>query len=731
MQAKKRYTTAIFCGFIIIILFILLRELPNFLLNGKPSIEHGKFISFIEREDYVFGEDLHLSARQRRETGRGSDYSKCRMETCFDFSLCKNGFQVYVYPLEEKVSHSYNKILTSIQESRFYTSDPKEACLFILSIDTLDRDILSPDMIKDVDSKIAKLPTWNNGKNHLIFNLYSGTWPDYVLNVDFNIGQAMLAKASMSTNTFRPGYDISFPLFAKDHPQKGGEKGHLYVSVNNIPPRRFYLLGFKGKRYLTGIGSETRNSLYHVHNKKDIILLTTCRHGKNWQKTARKVNDTRCEQDNEEYDKYDYKRLLYNATFCLVPRGRRLGSFRFLEVLQAACVPVLLSNGWELPFSEVIDWNKAAIWGDERLLFQVPTLLRSVQNMEILSLRQQTQFVWDTYFSSVDKIVTTTLEVIKDRVERHQARSQIMWNTAPGATSLLPEFSDVLQSYPFFYPQMGVTPGEKFTAIIYATTPVMFSSSPLFRLIRTVAKSAYTHKMIVIWHCDVNPPPSTRWPADLGVPILVKTRNIQSISSRFFPYHEIETDAVFSLDEDSLLTLDEIDFALSVWREFPDRIVGYPARSHYWDDTKNRWSYSSRWSNDYSMILTGAAVYHRYYNYLYTNGLNNALIRTVTESQNCEDILMNFLVSHVTKLPPIKVTHRKQFRESLLPNNSKNSPWLDSYHFAQRQICVDTFANIFGYMPLIRSKMRMDPLLFKDPVSNLRKKYRQIETVNS
>ena len=123
--------------------------------------------------------------------------------------------------------------------------------------------------------------------------------------------------------------------------------------------------------------------------------------------------------------------------------------------------------------------------------------------------------------------------------------------------------------------------------------------------------------------------------------------------------------------------------------------------------------------------------FFRYYNYLYTNGLNNALIRTVTESQNCEDILMNFLVSHVTKLPPIKVTHRKQSRESLLPNNSKTSPWLDSYHFAQRQICVDTFANIFGYMPLIRSKLRMDPLLFKDPVSNLRKKYRQIETVNS
>lgn len=34
-------------------------------------------------------------------------------------------------------------------------------------------------------------------------------------------------------------------------------------------------------------------------------------------------------------------------------------------------------------------------------------------------------------------------------------------------------------------------------------------------------------------------------------------------------------------------------------------------------------------------------------------------------------------------------------------------------------------------MPLIRSNLRMDPMLYRDPVSNLRKKYRQIELVGS
>lgn len=56
----------------------------------------------------------------------------------------------------------------------------------------------------------------------------------------------------------------------------------------------------------------------------------------------------------------------WNSSRCRSPHAHEVPFFA-----QAACVPVMLSNGWELPFSEVINWNQAAIIGDERLLLQV------------------------------------------------------------------------------------------------------------------------------------------------------------------------------------------------------------------------------------------------------------------------------------------------------------------------------------------------------------------------
>lgn len=122
---------------------------------------------------------------------------------------------------------------------------------------------------------------------------------------------AILAKASQSVDHFRPHFDVSLPLFARSHAFRGLQEvdpppappqpviGPRVGGVAGASLPRKWLLVFKGKRYLYGIGSETRNALHFLENARDVHVLTTCRHGKKW----RELKDAHCDQDDSLYHK--------------------------------------------------------------------------------------------------------------------------------------------------------------------------------------------------------------------------------------------------------------------------------------------------------------------------------------------------------------------------------------------------------------------------------------------
>lgn len=139
-------------------------------------------------------------------------------------------------------------------------------------------------------------------------------------------------------------------------------------------------------------------------------------------------------------------------------------------------------------------------------------------------------------------------------------------------------------------------------------------------------------------------------------PLKVIRTKANKLSNRFYPYEEIETEAILTIDDDIvMLTADELEFGYEVWREFPDRIVGFPSRTHVWDNLTMSWKYESEWTNEISMVLTGAAFHHKYWSYMYTTSMPAEVRDWVDEHMNCEDIAMNFLVANVTNKPPIKV----------------------------------------------------------------------------
>jgi len=352
------------------------------------------------------------------------DFSECRMSNCFDYTRCNSSGPIKIHVLPPmsnqnndflNISGESNMIHTSllsiIKESDHYEPDPQKACLFMLSDDTLDRDPLSKSFRTGLPELLR--PEHMFGMNYLIINLYSGTWPDYRENdfANFNIGAAILAKASNSLSNHRPNFDISIPLFSYMHPTS---RESFSLDREQEPTRaRTYFLTFKGKRYVLGGGSMTRNSLYHLNNQRDVIMLTTCRHGKKW----REASDSRCEDDDSTYEKYQFDALMRNSTFCLTPRGRRLGSFRFLEALSYDCIPVVLSDGWVWPFEEVIDWSQAALQFEEGLVFHVTDILRDLDLRTIHMLQRNCRKYYEEYFSTKKKIILTTLSVIERRLK--------------------------------------------------------------------------------------------------------------------------------------------------------------------------------------------------------------------------------------------------------------------------------------------------------------------------
>lgn len=176
--------------------------------------------------------ELKLRLEQRRRSSSivftNLNHRVCTLKTtCFDLNRCQqsNGrLKIYIYPHPRQIVNKiFAQIIEFLNSSTYVTSDPTEACLFLAPLDTLDRDKLSSRFVRDLDKSLKQLSYWNeSGRNHLIFNLYSGSWPDYVESqIEINqelVKHAILVKASFSSNVYRPGFDVSFPLFHSDVP---------------------------------------------------------------------------------------------------------------------------------------------------------------------------------------------------------------------------------------------------------------------------------------------------------------------------------------------------------------------------------------------------------------------------------------------------------------------------------------------------------------------------------
>lgn len=628
---------------------------------------------------------------------------KCGFYNCLNVYRCGRlhpyTLSVYVYPLTRylgsrgelllnPISKEYHDILVAIIESPYYTSDPEKACLLVPDIDTLNQNGLN---LQVVGQALSSLPYWNGGENHLLFNMLPGTLPNYSTVLEVPRGNSLLAGGGFSSLTYRREFDVSIPVFNPlladtDLEQRSDDslrKWFVVVSQTNIH--------HEFKQDFLAIADEHPELLVLDHCNGHLSKNYSCR----------------CHGD----EVYPYPTVLQDSIFCVVVRGARLGQTTLLDAMMAGCIPVVVADLYVLPFSEVLDWKRAAVLIYEDEIPDMMYILKGFSDERISEMRGQVHYLWKQYFSTTTAIATTTLNILNDRIFPHTARSYEDWNDPPAKRG---------PRTPLFLPTIAPK-SQGFTAVILTYDRL----ESLFQVMQNVVKAPSLAKVLVVWNNQNKPPPQASiWPK-IDKPLKVVQKRENKLSNRFFPYDEIETEAILAIDDDIvMLTADELEFGFEVWREFPDRIVGFPSRVHLWDNGTHQWKYQSEWTNEVSMVLTGVAFYHKFWSYMYTTGMPKSIKTWVDDHMNCEDIAMNFLVTNMTGKAPIKVAPRKKFKCPECTNTEMLSS--DLSHMMERSKCINTFAEMYGYMPLKPVEFRADPVLYKDSFPEKLKRFNNI-----
>ena len=255
---------------------------------------------------------------------------------------------------------------------------------------------------------------------------------------------------------------------------------------------------------------------------------------------------------------------------------------------------------------------------------------------------------------------------------------------------------------------------EQFTMVILTFNRERLLTSVLLEYF----KMPFLNQIIIVWNSiDIQPTNEFyyifRKELKLKLLTLVYGKG-NSLGNRFLPYEFIRTEAIIALDDDTQLRNDEIVFAFRIWRENRDRLVGFPSRYHSWNPLNQTFRYRTEMSCEYSMILTGGAFYHRFYHYYYHHLLDKRILEMIDEFKNCEDVAFNFMISDLTRKPPLKVTTKTSFSCKLCSSDEdiQESLSANKLHFERRSTCVNYFNLIYGYNPLLYSQYRGSSLLF-------------------
>nr|GMC79600.1 probable glycosyltransferase At5g03795 isoform X1 [Ipomoea batatas] len=277
----------------------------------------------------------------------------------FHFGPCKHTYAIEGY------------FIQAMDVTPFKTSDPDQAHLFFLPIsvtmltqvifvpETHDWTLMKRTAFDYVNVIADKYPFWNRSLGADHFMLACHDWgPEISFAVPNLHNNSIRALCNANTSErFDPKRDVSIPEI---HLPFGTTKGLL---GGPSPSERSVLVFYSG-----GLHGPIRPILMkHWENKSD---------------------------EDVQIHSYLPKGLSYygmmrKSKYCICPSGYEVASPRMVEALYMGCVPVLIKEGYIIPFSDVLNWEKFAVIIPVKDIPNLKKILTGISQREYLRLQMR------------------------------------------------------------------------------------------------------------------------------------------------------------------------------------------------------------------------------------------------------------------------------------------------------------------------------------------------------
>ncbi|XXG80421.1 hypothetical protein AAC387_Pa09g1289 [Persea americana] len=304
-----------------------------------------------------------------------------------NYEEMERNFKVFIYPdgdpntfyqTPRKLTGKYASegyFFQNIRESRFRTDDPDRAHLFFIPISChkmrgkgTTYENMTVIVRNYVESLISKYPYWNRtlGADHFFVTCHD-------VGVRATEGLPFLVKNSIRV-VCSPSYDVSYIPHKDVALPQVLQPFALPAGGNDIENRT--ILGFWAG---------------HRNSRIRVILARV------WENdTELAISNNRI---NSAIGELVYQKTFYRTKFCICPGGSQVNSARITDSIHYGCVPVILSNYYDLPFNDILDWRKFSLILKEDDVYQLKSILKAVSDDEFIALHKrlvevQKHFVW-------------------------------------------------------------------------------------------------------------------------------------------------------------------------------------------------------------------------------------------------------------------------------------------------------------------------------------------------